>query len=181
VLSSGASLSLDSKASLQAASISLGSGAVPASASSGPNLTPQTKAFNLTPLDANQKPYPNKKYTLLVDGTATSGSTDGSGAIVATIAQAATLAHLTLWTGDYPVGPRLRFEIQLAAKLESCDSPRGALDRLRNIGYYSGAVGDTMTDAGLAALQQFQADQGLPVTGQLDASTVSALSSAHGH
>jgi type VI secretion system secreted protein VgrG len=181
LLSSGASVSLDSKASVEASSISLGPGAPDASATNNPSLTTQTKSFTLTLTDPTQQPYANKTYKLLVDGAVTSGVTDGNGTLTTSVAPTATLGHLTLWTGEYPEGPRLRWEVQLAPKLEPLDSPRGTLDRLRNLGFFTGAVGDTMTDAGLAALKQFQASQGLPPTGEVDAATAAALSSAHGH
>jgi hypothetical protein len=181
LISSGASLSLNSNASLQASAVSLGSVAQSASAASSTSLAIQKKSFNLTLSDPNQKPYANKKYTLLVDGDVTTGTTDGGGAIAASISPTATLAHVTLWTGDYPEGPRLRWELQLADKLEDPSSPQGALDRLRNLGFYTGSVGTTMTDSGVAALTKFQVSQGLPTTAQLDGLTVQALSAAHGH
>jgi type VI secretion system secreted protein VgrG len=181
ILSSGASLTLDSGAALYGSTVKFGSDAPPAPAPDSTNPTLPTKGYHLVAKDGSGTAYANKNYSLLVDGDVTQGTTGADGSIQATISASSVLAHLTVWTGAYPEGPRLRWDLALVAKLEPVDSIRGALDRLTNLGYYQGEVGDVLTDDGVVAVQRFQGDNNLPITGAIDAATTSQLSQSHGH
>ncbi|MFY0541006.1 peptidoglycan-binding domain-containing protein [Nannocystis pusilla] len=56
-------------------------------------------------------------------------------------------------------------------RLDPVDTPRGALGRLKSLGFYAGSLGDG-GGAGLPwALQAFQAAHGLEITGALDDET----------
>jgi hypothetical protein len=52
---------------------------------------------------------------------------------------------------------------------------QGAQERLLALGYQPGAADGVMGPKAVAALEKFQADRGLPVTGQLDRKTLNAL------
>jgi putative peptidoglycan binding protein/Gp5-like OB domain-containing protein len=181
ILSSGASLVLDSDATLEGTTVNIGTGAPAAATAGGVNASLATKSYHVVASDPSKKPYANKNYSLLVDGNVTQGTTGSDGSIQATISAASVLAHLTVWPDDYPEGARLRWDLSLVDKLEAVDSVHGALDRLTNLGYYQGEVGDVLTDDAVIAIQRFQGDNGLPTTGALDSATTAQLSQAHGH
>lgn len=66
------------------------------------------------------------------------------------------------------------FELNLG-NLDPVDTPRGAQARLRQMGAYFGAVDGSMGEDFVMALKAFQTSRGLAATGELDASTQSAL------
>ncbi len=55
----------------------------------------------------------------------------------------------------------------------------GAQSRLRNLGYYRGPVDGVPSPETVAALESFQRDKNLPVTGEADTATLDALREAH--
>jgi hypothetical protein len=56
----------------------------------------------------------------------------------------------------------------------------GAQARLANLGYHPGAVDGQLGPRTRAAIEQFQTDQGLDVTGELDDALLAALQDSHG-
>lgn len=56
---------------------------------------------------------------------------------------------------------------------------QGAQSRLRNLGYYRGPVDGVAGPGTVAALEAFQRDKNLPVTGEADEATLDALRAAH--
>lgn len=121
----------------------------------------------------NNKPRANIKYLLDVDGVVKQGETDGDGWVEAKIAPDASHGKLTLpdTQEEYPL---------LLGHLDPIDSISGVQARLRNLGYYGGPADDQMSEKLVVALKAFQKKNELKETGQVDASTQSALKSAHG-
>jgi len=60
------------------------------------------------------------------------------------------------------------------------DTPTGQQARLTNLGYYWGPLDDTAPEALKSAIEEFQCDQNLKVTGVCDATTQSKLKEVHG-
>jgi type VI secretion system secreted protein VgrG len=139
---------------------------------------PTTKTFRWKCLDRDLKPYKNKTYQLVTQGFKKKDQTDGDGVIEVQIPEDAFSASLTLWADEYPEGERLHYTIQLG-DLAPSTSVYGALVRLRNLGYYSGADTDELTPELMSALMSFQGDHDIEVTGELDSATSGKLDEVH--
>lgn len=64
--------------------------------------------------------------------------------------------------------------------LNPVDHVSGWMARLNNLGYHAGEVGQSSPEEVRSAVEEFQCDFGLPVTGLVDGATQAALVSAHG-
>ncbi|HEV3333217.1 MAG TPA: peptidoglycan-binding domain-containing protein [Bryobacteraceae bacterium] len=118
------------------------------------------------------KPRANVPYVLTIDGKAFNGSTDGDGMIEVPIPPNAQDGTLVLGQGK----EAKTYGFDLGA-LAPVSEPEGAIKRLLSLGYNRSAD----PEAGLPdALRSFQADNQLPVTGDLDAATQSKLSDVFG-
>lgn len=111
-------------------------------------------------------------YRFEVDGKERRASTDGEGWIDEWIPPRAMMARIEL--GD----PVEEVVVVRLGDLSPADHEHGARARLAASGHLPEASADD--DVYVAALVQFQADQGLPVTGTLDAATSDALRRVHG-
>jgi N-acetylmuramoyl-L-alanine amidase len=132
--------------------------------------------FNLRLLDEQGNPRAGVPYTLVIDGKTTRGTVPGDGNLSEIIKPNAQKAKLTLSVPDW--GPE-EYEFQLGYMNPASDNA-GAQGRLKNLGYYAGPINGSVDDDTTDAIQRFQQDAGLPVTGQLDAATQSALAQRHG-
>ena len=63
--------------------------------------------------------------------------------------------------------------------LDPLDEITGAQARLQNLGYYHGDLNGEMNDELQEALEMFQSDFGLPVTGELDDATKQKFLAEH--
>jgi N-acetylmuramoyl-L-alanine amidase len=102
-------------------------------------------------------------------------TTDGDGKLalkVPVITQALTV--------EFPKVPLIR-RVKIG-HLDPISEPSGLVQRLRTLGYFSPrtAVAPSDTEAIARAVSQFQKDQDLPVTGEVDDATRDALGKAHG-
>jgi len=137
------------------------------------------KPFKIKLSDATMEPYADKHYELFAEGARFAGTTGGEGDIDVEIPDEATRADITLWVDDYPTGRKKTWSVRVA-ELPPPNTPRGALMRLHNLGYYTGAPVDEIGDAEKAALTWFQREHDLEPTGELDARTASELEHVHG-
>jgi type VI secretion system secreted protein VgrG len=180
VFSSGASLVLDASAHLDGTLVKLncggGSGGV---GGAGPSPE-KKKQLALKLLDGHFVPYSLKNFRALVEGATYAGTTKEDGSIDVEIPEEAESCSVTVWTDEYPDGPTRSWVVQLGA-LEPASEVRGAQQRLRNLGYYGGAVSGELDGSTREALQKFQTDNRLKATGELDAPTVEALTTMHGY
>jgi type VI secretion system secreted protein VgrG len=179
LFSSKASLVLDKEAKLKGELIKLNCSDDTVSAESDEIVSDEKKPFKLKLSDAEYGVYANKTYHVLVDGARYEGTTDGDGLVDQQIPKYAKAVTVRLWTDAYPTGPQKTWTIKMD-ELASADSPRGAQQRLANMGYFSGDPKDALDDATRAALRDFQAHVGLPTTGELDTATVAKLGALHG-
>jgi len=118
------------------------------------------------------KPRANIPYVLTIDGNLFTGSTDSDGKIEVPIPPNAQEGTLVLGQGK----EAKTYTLDLGS-IAPVSEPDGAIQRLSSLGYHCGLD----PQAGLAdALGAFQADNGLPATGKLDADTQSKLSDVFG-
>ncbi len=121
------------------------------------------------------KPKAGAAYVLTVDDDPPiEGTTNGSGGVdepMDPCAESATL-HFTDDPDDLVYTLNLRY-------LNPVDTPSGARERLRNLGYGGGDPGDDLDDDLGAAIAEFQEDNGMEPTGQLDDATSSKLKEKH--
>ncbi|MEZ4394316.1 MAG: peptidoglycan-binding domain-containing protein [Polyangiales bacterium] len=64
--------------------------------------------------------------------------------------------------------------------LAPVETPRGQKERLRNLGWYDGAIDDQADDALAQAVRDFQHDHRMPSHGVVDDATRAQLASLHG-
>jgi hypothetical protein len=116
----------------------------------------------------NDKPRPERRYRLCIDGTWIKGQTDGAGFLEVKIPPHARQGELYVEEDGFEDV----FQLQLG-ELDPIDTDEGVVKRLANLGY--------ATTPDLAAgLRSFQHASGLTVTGTLDNATRAKLKEHHG-
>lgn len=123
-----------------------------------------------------QKPLANADYRLTIDGVERTGKTDADGFIEVSIPPRATEGTLII----EPDTERERGVTIRLGQLDPVSTVSGVQQRLANLGYSPGAAGGEEGGAFARAVAHFQADQGLAVTGEIDAATTAHLTQAHG-
>lgn len=121
------------------------------------------------------EPRANQPYTLEIDGEVFSGTTDGDGKLEQTVMPGAKEGKLSVGEGEQ--------EDEYVVKLRHLDpvgEVSGAQARLASLGYDPGEIDGQMTPETQAALQQFQVEQGLSETGELDQETIRKLEELYG-
>ncbi|MGH1331709.1 MAG: peptidoglycan-binding domain-containing protein [Paracoccaceae bacterium] len=124
-------------------------------------------------LDDQGEPRAQLPYSLTIDGDEQRDKTDEDGLLLAWIPPRALSGELVLDPdGDAPVTHNIKL-----GHLTPIDDPKGVAARLMNLGY---ALKDAQgkEDAG-AAIGAFQADEGLPVTNEIDEATRARLLERH--
>lgn len=182
VFTKSAALELDSEVKLKGDKIHLGyKPNVPSSKDE--SATPETKPLTLRLTDWFLDPYAHKKYHLLVEGLRFEGETDGEGSLKQDIPKAATQATVRLWLDAYPEGRQRVYQLALG-EIPPVSETKGAKQRLKNLGYFTGPVNGVPDGHFSAAVMAFQADHmdthGLEKTGELDTGTAGALEEIHG-
>jgi hypothetical protein len=123
-------------------------------------------------LDAG-KPRAGLAYTVKTTGRVLAGTTDAEGWVECWLMPDARRGELRLDA----TGELFLFDMGGVGPPET---PRGIQTRLQNLGYYHGAIDDTLGRKAAAALAEFQAANDLPDSGEPDEATVEALRQAHG-
>lgn len=119
-------------------------------------------------------PRANEPYVLTIEGDVHRGVTDGQGKIEVVIRPEARRGTLVVGEG----AREAEYEIDLGT-MPPAEEIAGALERLRNLGFYAGEVRNTLDDDARGALTTFQRIQGLEGTGELDEATKSKLRKLH--
>ncbi len=178
LMSQSASLHLDSAATLVGSSVKLGSGSGSSNSSSSSSDQANTTQFSTKILDDAGKPIAGKAYVLIASGQRFTGTTGGDGSVTATIPKGVDTLHLRITMADGPPPSYVNFALS-AVEPPAASTPEGLIARLQNLGYLATAQPDaaTLRDA----ISRFQRDASVPVTGELDGPTTSALQDAHGH
>jgi len=126
-------------------------------------------------VDEHDHPRANVKYVLTIDGVSCRGTTDGHGGIREVISPGAQEGCLIIGNGESSE----RIDLYLGF-LDPVDKISGVQMRLRNLGYDCGSIGDDLTPQMIEGLEQFQGENGLEVTGDLDEQTKKKLLDLHG-
>jgi hypothetical protein len=121
----------------------------------------------------NDEVQSNVAYTLVVDGTTFTGTTDGEGKLEHPIPFGAKSARLI-------AGPQNREYVLGLGELDPITEVTGIQGRLRNLDYYDEDVDGELNDATKLALEMFQSSESLTVTGEPDTATRERLLRVHG-
>ena len=123
--------------------------------------------------DFDNEPVANAACELEIDGTKYSLRTDAQGRIQQAIPATAEGGTLRV--------PQLELEVPVKiGYLDPADEETGWKQRLINLGYHAKGLNDADERALRHAVEEFQCDHGLKVTGRPDAATMAALKEKHG-
>lgn len=177
--SDGASVTLDRDAHVRGREVLLNCDDDPRpDAPEDPRDTPRVP-LRLRVTDAAMRPLARQPFHVFAAGETLKGETDAEGWVRARVAATASTARVTVWTGEYPGGARREWTVSLD-RLAPVERPRGLKERLRNLGWYDGAVDDADDDPLACALREFQRDNGLADHGAADEATRARLAEMHG-
>lgn len=122
------------------------------------------------------EPVVNTKYEIHIKGLHTiSGSTDGSGLIEFNPPGGCSSFKLVLYTE-----PPMEFTIEIG-EFKSIDEITGIKQRLRNLGYDTGAINDTSDDKYISAIKGFQQNNNLETDGIAGSKTKAKLQEIYGY
>jgi N-acetylmuramoyl-L-alanine amidase len=127
-------------------------------------------------------PFATRSYTLRVDGTVLSGTSDADGVVERWIAPDAKSAQLsfTPLEGEDPDTLTWTFELGALAPIED---EAGVVARIENLAYDVTSEGDEAlppAERATKVIMEMQIAEGLPPTGELDSKTLYALAKRHG-
>lgn len=126
---------------------------------------------------AQDQPWANVPYKLVVDGRTFEGTSDGDGWIEVNIPGNATKGKLLLHPGE---PEEIEMPVELG-QLAPISELKGVMQRLENLGLRSGNPGTyRMTPEVREAVRKFQQQHGLPATGELSDETRQKLVEVHG-
>ncbi len=128
--------------------------------------------------DEEMKPRANVKYVLTVGGSITTGATDGDGKINHPIPPNARSGHLAV--GDAAKGEDLQEYDLVFGELDPIDTMTGVQQRLRNLGFYHGAIDGKSGPHTKEAISNYQAAHDIKATGKPDDSTRRKMQEEHG-
>jgi hypothetical protein len=120
------------------------------------------------------EPRADQPYIIEIDGKSFSGRTDAQGRLEQTVFPNANEGKLTVGEGE----SQTEYEL-LLRNLDPVDEISGAQGRLANLGYDPGPPDGRLSLKTQAALQGFQADHGLQITGRLDETTANKLAEVY--
>jgi hypothetical protein len=129
--------------------------------------------FSVRLLDENEAPRTSEPYTLLIDGVVHQGNTDSDGMIQASVLPNARQGRLIV--GEQG---RETFHIRLG-HLDPPDGISGIQARLRNLGLYHGDIDGQLNPETIAAIEAFQEEKDLEITGEMDDDTRGCLNDLH--
>lgn len=130
-------------------------------------------------LDDDGTPRANVRYTADADGVTHEGSTDGEGNVSIPVRPATRFVILTLHLEDDRGEPYEEvMRLQLGG-LDPSDGVTGMQARLRNLGHSPGAIDGEIGPRTRRAIQDFQREEGMEPTGELDDATRSRLDERH--
>jgi type VI secretion system secreted protein VgrG len=174
------SLELDRDATVKGSKVYLNCGPPPPPTEDDEGA-PNLQKLKLRLSDELFHPYAEKRFELRAGAFKADGVTGTDGTVEVDVPKTARVAQVEVWTEDYPTGPRKTYTIAIGP-IEAPETLPGLRARLKNLGYFHGAdAGAELDEATVAALRQFQADHGLPVTGQPDTETSAVIVERHGH
>lgn len=178
LISKDAEIKLTNKAEIKATDIKLG-GKKKDPEKGKDDEKPKTKKLKAKVADPDFEPYADKKFEVMAGGARIEGTTGIDGEVEAEIPEEADVANLKVWIDEYPTG-RTRTWILDVVELPPAKEPKGALVRLKNLGYLTTEPGDVIDAPARAAIVWFQNDHELEASGELDDETVAKIEEVHG-
>lgn len=133
-------------------------------------LVGQKLTLRITLRDINDKPRPGVSCTLTISNESKPVVTDGAGTITTAISKSARTGTLVVQDLDLPL---------LIGHLDPVEEKSGQLGRLNNLGYEAGEP-DSPHILFRSAVEEFQCDQKMAVTGKCDTATQARLKRVHG-
>lgn len=124
--------------------------------------------------DFHNQPIAGAACELTVNGKTLRLTSDASGMIEAPVPKTATEGLLKVPDLD------IEFPVKIG-HLDPLVEESGWQGRLINLGYYAGEVGDNDQEQLRHAIEEFQCDHALQVTGELDGATQAKLRQEHGY
>lgn len=123
----------------------------------------------------NGEPLANSPWRATIDGKNHSGATNSDGMVEIPIGNKAKSGILEVGESS----GKVVYDLQLG-RLDPADTVSGAQGRLNNLGYPVGKVDGKLGPNTKRAIIEFQRNQGLAETGDLDQKTISMLLELHG-
>jgi hypothetical protein len=127
--------------------------------------------LRLVILDHSGKPRASEACKLAIEGDASDMETDGDGKVERKLAPSVRRASVALDDVEVPID---------VGYLDPVDHTSGWQGRLVNLGYLESPVDDPDDPDVRSAVEEFQCDYGLKVTGDSDAATQAKLLEIHG-
>ncbi len=121
------------------------------------------------------QPRAREDCVIRIDGALSRKKTDGSGVLEIAIPPGARQGEVRVGAGDDAAAYQLAL-----GSLNPHASVSGVQQRLRNLGFYHGAIDGVAGPATRAAVKEFQAGSGIPATGDADEDTCKKLKEQHG-
>ena len=121
--------------------------------------------------DINDKPRSGVKCTLIVEKESKVVTSDGDGIITTDIPKTARTGKLVLPDLEIPL---------LIGHLDPVEEQSGQVARLNNLGYEAGDPQKPDKEIFRCAVEEFQCDQKISITGDCDPATQAKLKSVHG-
>jgi len=125
--------------------------------------------------DEKDQPRSNMGYILSIDGVVHEGVTTYEGLIERGIPPGAREATLRIREGDNEIV----YVLPLGA-LDPITAMTGIKMRLRNLDFYNGTIDSELNEKLTSAIEEFQIQQGLAPTGELDSATRVRIEEVHG-
>ena len=129
--------------------------------------------FRLQIFDMNV-PVANQPYTLKVQGVEKQGKTDAEGILQEFVPASATEGEIQYKDGEREVTLQVQF-----GYLDPLNEISGAQHRLTNLGYQCDSEFGVLNQETTDALLDFQRDNKLPLSGQIDPATKAKLEEIH--
>lgn len=132
-----------------------------------------TMKLRLCVRDFDNRPISGVACRLEINGVPSALTSDGDGFIEKEIPITAQSGRLVI--EDWGIDRTLRI-----GHLDPHDVETGWKARLINLGYYQGSIEDLDANLWRWAIEEYQCDHDLTVTGELDGATITSLQSTHG-
>lgn len=143
-------------------------------------LAPPLVPIEVRMIDRLGEPHADRRFELVAGGNTTAGTTDSEGAVRASVPLDVRSAQLRVWIHDDDPDDEPGWQVTLDLNAtRAADTLEGVQSRLANLGYYLGPIDGEERQSLRDAVEQFQRDQGLSVTGEVDDKLKRALADAH--
>jgi outer membrane protein OmpA-like peptidoglycan-associated protein len=140
----------------------------------------ESEGFRLRLCDFDLVPYASRPFAFHLEGyLEIRGTTDEGGFVIVDSPPAGAQGYVVVWPDDEFPEDTVRWDVNIGSTIAPV-TPLGASIRLFNLDYFAGEPTEEMTDELREAICYFQADnEGLEVTGELDADTCAKLRVLH--